>query len=195
VRSEEQGQPGFDDYTLRLGLVDSGSRRLGSLERRFAPAWVRTLFDLAPAGAGISRIRFFNLGVAANQAGLRRQHPQSELIVEEVVAVPDGDGRFNLSIALDGVARPWRLDLPDEDDTIDLHIGPRTPEPRARQAKCKVSACQRRDGATPALDKRSTPRRLDRVARLSWLLFVATTRHMHNFASRPDVRLSPTAGR
>lgn len=56
VRGERQGQPGCDDYTLRLGLVQAGTRSPGFFERRFAPAWMRTLFDLAPPGAGISRL-------------------------------------------------------------------------------------------------------------------------------------------
>lgn len=118
VRSHEQGQPGFDDYTLRLGLVDVGPRRPGLLERLSAPAWMRTLFDLAPAGAGISRVRFFNLGVAADQVGQRRQHPRSDLIHEEVVAVPGRDGRFDLSIALDGIAETAAIWIAvDGDDT------------------------------------------------------------------------------
>jgi len=97
VTPDRQGQAGFDDYALRLGLVEVGPRRLGLLERRFAPAWVRKLFSLAPPGAGISRVQFFGLGVSPMQVGQRRQHPLSELLHERVVAVAGPDGRFEMT--------------------------------------------------------------------------------------------------
>ena len=93
-----QGQPGADDYVLRVGLVEVGSRRPGWMERRLAPAWMRRLFDLAPADAGIAGIRFFNVGLAPWQTGRSRQHPASDLIVERVVSVPDVDGRITMAV-------------------------------------------------------------------------------------------------
>lgn len=45
VGGERQGEPGCDDYILRLGLVEVGTRRPGFFERRFAPVWIRTRFD------------------------------------------------------------------------------------------------------------------------------------------------------
>jgi hypothetical protein len=99
VRGDMQGRQGFDDYALRIGLVEGGQRRLGFFERQLAPAWVRTLFNLAPADTGISQVRFFNLGVDSRQIGISRRHPLSNLLHEEVVASPASDGTFELSIS------------------------------------------------------------------------------------------------
>ena len=95
VPAGRQGEEKFDDYVFRIGLVESGSRRLNVLERALAPAWVRKLHDLAPKGGGISRIHFLNVGAEQGQVGKRRQHPLSELIAEEVVAAQRPDGRFD----------------------------------------------------------------------------------------------------
>jgi hypothetical protein len=96
VPAERQGEENFDDYAFRLGLVEPGERSLNFVQRQFAAAWVRKLFELAPKGGGISRIHFFNLGTHENQIGRQRQHPLSDLILEQVVAVPGPDGRFDL---------------------------------------------------------------------------------------------------
>jgi len=101
VPAERQGEENFDDYAFRLGLVEPGERSLNFVQRQFAAAWVRKLFELAPNGRGISRIHFFNLGTHENQIGRQRQHPLSDLILETVVAVPGPDGRFDLVHALE----------------------------------------------------------------------------------------------
>lgn len=95
-----QGQPGHDDYALRVGLVTKGDRRLGFFQRRLAPAWVRTLHDMAPAGSGISDVQFFNLGVEGATLNRQRRHPLHELLRETVVAVPCSDGTFSFTVAL-----------------------------------------------------------------------------------------------
>lgn len=116
--AERQGQPDADDYVLRVGLVEVGTRRPGWLERRLAPAWARRLFALAPPGAGIAGIRFFNVGLAPQQIGQSRQHPASDLIVERVVSVPDADGRITMTVDLE---RPMQTSAiwisADGDDT------------------------------------------------------------------------------
>jgi hypothetical protein len=101
VSGDTQGQPGHDDYALRLGLVVKGDKRLGFFQRRFVPGWVRQLHDLAPAGAGISRVQFFAIGADASTVGRARQHPLHELLHEKVVAVLAPDGTFELSVPLD----------------------------------------------------------------------------------------------
>ena len=100
VPPERQGEAKFDDYTLRIGLVEAGERTLNLFERQFAANWVKKLFDLAPKGGGISHIHFYNLGTDRSQIGRERQHPLSDLILEKVVAVPGPDGRFELAHAL-----------------------------------------------------------------------------------------------
>ncbi len=94
---DRQGKKGFDDYTVRVGLVASGSRRLSWREKIVAPDWVKKLFALAPSGTGISKIHFFNVGTDAKQVGRTRTHPLSDLLEETVVAVPDAKGRFSFT--------------------------------------------------------------------------------------------------
>jgi hypothetical protein len=90
----KQGEKGFDDYAVRVGLVAAGSRTLSWREKFVAVDWVKKLFSLAPRGTGISKIHFFNVGSDPKQVGRSRTHPLSELMQETVVAVPDADGRF-----------------------------------------------------------------------------------------------------
>jgi hypothetical protein len=90
----EQGKKGFDDYTVRVGLVEAGSRTLNWWEKKIAAGWLKRLFALAPRGTGISRIDFFNVGTDPRQIGQTRTHPLSDLIQETVVAVPDATGHF-----------------------------------------------------------------------------------------------------
>jgi hypothetical protein len=94
VQPDKQGQKGFDDYTVRIGLVESGKRTLSWHEKIIAADWVKKLFALAPRGTGISRIHFFNIGTDAHQIGKSRTHPLSDLIEETIVAVPDSQGNF-----------------------------------------------------------------------------------------------------
>jgi hypothetical protein len=95
--SGKQGGKGFDDYAIRVGLVESGARTLSRREKLVAAEWVKKLFALAPRGMGISRIHFFNVGTEAKQIGHTRTHPLSDLMEETVVAVPDAAGRFTFS--------------------------------------------------------------------------------------------------
>jgi hypothetical protein len=100
VPAGRQGEKNFDDYALRVGLVERGERTLNFVQRRLAAPWVRKLFELAPEGSGISRIHFFNVGTEKTQVGARREHPLSDLIVEQVVAAPGTDGRFDFAYRL-----------------------------------------------------------------------------------------------
>lgn len=98
--ADEQGQPGADDYVLRVGLVEVGARQPGWLERRLAPEWLRRLFDLAPPGLGTAGIRFFNVGLSPDQIGDTRRHPSSDLITERIVTVPEEDGTIAMAVDL-----------------------------------------------------------------------------------------------
>lgn len=115
--SARQGQKGADDFALRVGLVESGTRRPSFVERRLAPAWVRRLFALAPDGEGVGQIRFFNLGLDASQIGWQRVHPLSDLMRETVVAVPESDGRFALDVDTGGLRTLAVWLSADGDDT------------------------------------------------------------------------------
>jgi hypothetical protein len=100
IPAGKQGEEGYDDYVFRVGLVEPGKRTLGSIQRRFVADWVRKLYELAPPGSGISGIHFFNVAAEKAQLGKKRQHPLSDLIQEEVVALPRADGRFDFEHVL-----------------------------------------------------------------------------------------------
>jgi hypothetical protein len=89
-----QGNPGADDFALRVGLVVPGTRRLDFIERQFAPDWVLKLSDLAPDGLGLDHVRFLNAVQDRRLVGLARTHPASELIREDFVWHLDRDGPF-----------------------------------------------------------------------------------------------------
>lgn len=102
----KQGTKGFDDYAIRVGLVEAGPRTLSWQEKLTGADWVKKLFALAPPGTGISRIHFFNMGTDPKQAGQTRTHPMSDLMVETVVAVPDASGQFAFT---NRFARPMKV--------------------------------------------------------------------------------------
>jgi hypothetical protein len=108
VPPAKQGEKGFDDFALRVGLVEPGTRTLSWWEKRTAANWVKNLFALAPPGKGISKIRFFNVGTDAAQIGRSHVYSSDGLMEQTVVAVPDADGRFaftnNFSMPLNVVA-------------------------------------------------------------------------------------------
>ena len=100
-KGKRQGDEGFDDYVLRLGLVIPGQQTLNWAQRQLAAAWVLKLFSLAPAGAGIDHIYFLNLGQTPGDRGRMRQHPLSELIKEKNEWVMTEPGQFQLTAAFD----------------------------------------------------------------------------------------------
>lgn len=113
-----QGQAGSDDYAIRVGLVEAGTRRLGRFQRVTAAAWVKRLFALAPDGAGISQVRFLNVAEPAGQVGAARRHPLSDLLYEQVVTTLDAQRGFVIDHQLERPTRVVALWLSsDGDDT------------------------------------------------------------------------------
>jgi hypothetical protein len=108
-----------EDSVLRLGLVKPGPRTLTWAQRLVAPDWIKRLFSLAPAGSGVDSIEFANVVERAEQVGLKRVHPSSELIVERGALVGGKSGqRQTLKVELlppAAVAGIW-LSI-DGDDT------------------------------------------------------------------------------
>ena len=114
----QQGEPGADDYALRIGLVEAGTRRLGRFQRLVAASWVKRLFALAPADAGISRVRFLNVAESPDHVGSARQHPLNDLLYEHVVTSIDAEGRFAIDHNLEQVTPVLAIWLSsDGDDT------------------------------------------------------------------------------
>jgi hypothetical protein len=113
-----QGNSGADDYVLRVGLVESGDRRLGRFQRLGAAAWVKRLFSLAPEGEGISRVRFLNVAQHPSHIGAMRPHPLNDILFEHVVSALGEDARFVVDHQFDRPTRVLAIWLgSDGDDT------------------------------------------------------------------------------
>ena len=76
-----------EDSLFRLGLVVEGKQKLSAIKKLFAPDWVKKLFALAPEGAGLEKIYFYNVGRTPDSLGIKRDHPKTDLMSEEIVAV------------------------------------------------------------------------------------------------------------
>lgn len=115
-----QGDVGADDFPFRLGLVMAGDKTLNFAEKLIAPQWVKTLYALAPEGAGVDHIHFLNL---ANPGGAlnwqQRNHPRSKgLFKETIIKRIAADSQFNLSYTLPQAAKVLALWISaDGDDT------------------------------------------------------------------------------
>lgn len=96
-----QGEENADDFSLKIGLVVSGDKTLGGFQRMFSPKWIKTLFDLAPEGAGVDRIYFLNAVQFESLLGQQRQHPLSDLIYENNAWLLDKTGDFEFSHTLE----------------------------------------------------------------------------------------------
>ncbi|MEL7449290.1 MAG: hypothetical protein AAFN78_08785 [Pseudomonadota bacterium] len=96
-----QGDENTDDFVLKLGIVESGDRTLGWVQRRIAAKWVRQLFSLAPRGTGIERINFLSTTQSPTQLGSSRVHPLSELLHEERIVHLDAPGVFEMTHQFD----------------------------------------------------------------------------------------------
>lgn len=90
--SARQGEKKFDDYVLRIGLVVAGEKRLNALQKLFAPAWIKRVYENVPPSAGLDSIQFFNFTQNQAQLGQSRFHPSSELIRESFVALAKSSG-------------------------------------------------------------------------------------------------------
>jgi len=116
--ADSQGQKGNDDFSLRIGLVVAGDKTLNGVQKLFSAKWVKTLFDLAPEGAGVDRIYFLNAVQNENILGQQRQHPLSDLIYENNVWLLDKTGDFSLTYNLESPERVVAVWLSiDGDDT------------------------------------------------------------------------------
>lgn len=96
----KQGEKGSDDYPLRIGFIVPGEKRLTAFKKMFASAWVRHLYDAVPPGAGLDHIQFFDVTQNPNQVGNSRNHPSSDLMREDFIALAKVPGPFELEHVL-----------------------------------------------------------------------------------------------
>lgn len=95
-----QGEKGFDDYLLRIGIIYEGEKTLNFLERSFAADWLIEIFDKAPKGSGLSQIRFYNVISDKRILGKERVSPASKYMYE-VFKYPSYEENGSLNINLD----------------------------------------------------------------------------------------------
>ncbi len=121
-----QGSKGADDFRLRVGLVYAGDKTLNFLQRSIAPKWIKTLYALAPEGAGISRVEFYNTWQDPDLDGLERPHPTTDIWREHFVLQTDENGRIEQSVAVpsdaDVVAIWISTDGDDTDSSFRVQI-------------------------------------------------------------------------
>ncbi len=92
----KQGVEKGDDFSLRVGLVLSGQKRLSRWQSLVAPQWIKRLHALAPPSGGIDHIEFFNVIKDPSLTGQSRTHPKSELLIENFMVTPDSSGEFEM---------------------------------------------------------------------------------------------------
>jgi hypothetical protein len=95
-----QGEKGFDDFPLRLGIIVPGEKKLSGLKRLFAPSWVKNLYRQLPEGQGLDHISFFDVTQNPQLVGTSRVHPSSELIMESFIHLVKSPGPFEISYTL-----------------------------------------------------------------------------------------------
>ncbi len=87
LKNEPYGKTIEEDSLFRLGLVVEGKQTLSGVKKLFAPDWIKKLFSLAPEGAGLDKIYFFNVGRSTESLSVKRNHPKTDLMVEEIIVV------------------------------------------------------------------------------------------------------------
>ncbi|MHC4434593.1 MAG: hypothetical protein ACYTBS_22370 [Planctomycetota bacterium] len=97
-----QGDRKADDFAIRFGLVVSGTRKLGRMEKFFASELVKCLSELVPKSRGIDHALFLSLANDPGPKWRRRIHPLGNgRIRERVASVKKGPGDFELKVELE----------------------------------------------------------------------------------------------
>jgi hypothetical protein len=90
-----------EDSVLRFGLVGVGQQTLSGVQKMFAAEWVKKLFALAPSGAGLDKVYFFNTTNRRSLIGKGRVYPKSDLLLEKFVTLIDREGKFEMDVKVD----------------------------------------------------------------------------------------------
>jgi len=120
-----QGEKGFDDSVLRFGLVVEGDKKLNFMQKTVAPDWITRLHALAAPGQGVDRIEFFNLVHDKRILGTKRQHPLSDILIENNVSLISGESfeiKQNLQKSLPVLGIWLSVDGDDTQSTFDTRI-------------------------------------------------------------------------
>lgn len=117
-----QGEKGADDFALRFGLIVPGDKKLSGVKKLFAPEWVKQLYKQVPDELGLDYIYFFNIVQNAALLGKKRQHPNSDLIQEEFIAVAQQPGPFKFSHILKQPLKVLALWISIDGDDTQSHF-------------------------------------------------------------------------
>lgn len=94
LKKTQQGEKGNDDFSLRIGLVYQGKKRLSFMQKTMAAGWIKKLFSLAPKTLGVSHVEFFTVYQDKRLANTKRIHPLSDLMVENFVIQQPKNGKL-----------------------------------------------------------------------------------------------------
>ncbi len=115
-KGKVEGDPGNDDYVLRVGLVRPGGYRPSWVERLFAPPWILHLLAFAKDGQGLDKVTFLNV----TQTKEPETTPQAKgrWIEDRTVKRLSTPGDLSFSVSLDPPLEVIALWLhADGDDT------------------------------------------------------------------------------
>ena len=87
-----------DDFSFRLGFIETDDNAPSWTERLFMADWVTDLLSYLPQ-KGLKKIRFFTISQCKNP-GTFRIHPQNKLIEETVVLKKEQPGKFKIEYHL-----------------------------------------------------------------------------------------------
>jgi hypothetical protein len=122
----QQGQKGYDDHVLRLGLIIPGPKRLSWWQRQVAPKWLLAMEKLMPPGQGVSRVEFITTCQKKEKLGQRTNHPLDSTLKVKCVKVVNTPGSFELEHSWPSPLQVMGLWIAsDGDDTqsqFELHI-------------------------------------------------------------------------
>lgn len=109
-----------EDFLIRVGLVARGNQTLNWFQKKIAANWVLELFNLAPPEVGLDKIYFYNVTTQKDLVGQKRNHPKSDLMVEEIIAqYPESKSiEHKLAAPLDVVALWISVDGDDTKSTF-----------------------------------------------------------------------------
>ena len=114
-----QGEKGFDDYPLRMGIILKGDKKLSFMQKIVSPDWLKKLYSSIPANEGIDYVQFYNVTQNPAQLNTSRIHPLSSLLKENFFALVKNDGAFSYKVKFDeslNVSGVWISS--DGDDTL-----------------------------------------------------------------------------
>jgi hypothetical protein len=90
----KEGDSENDDFSLRVGFVETNTERPSWIERLWMADWINELLNLFP-DQGLNKVRFFTLSQMKNP-GTFRVHPKNDLVEETVVLKKEQPGNFSI---------------------------------------------------------------------------------------------------